>query len=319
MTEMRAVPTGGWRGGIDRWLDRSVVFSFDQTGFRRHSRHFGPERDRDLAGMTCLVTGGTRGIGLAAAQALAERGASSLLWSRNTGRGREAAERIGGEFSSVDLGDLKAVSRAAWSLQAEKLGAVVLNAGSMPRERLLSPQGSEIMWSSQVMGHLLLLRILRRRGLLNSGTRVVWVSSGGMYLQRLDLSDLGCASGYRRHQAYANVKRAQVILSAELARRWPEVVSAAMHPGWVDTEAVRHSMPVFRVLTSPILRQAPAGADTIVWLVSSRDAVESGRFWFDRKAVPVHWSARTRQEPAEVARLMEVLFQATDAFVEEET
>jgi dehydrogenase/reductase SDR family member 12 len=318
-TSRVATPAGGWRGGVGRWLDRSVVFSFDQTGFRRHAREFGPERVRDLRDMDCLITGGTRGIGLAAAETLASRGARPVLWSRHVGRGLEASERVQGVFTSVDLGDLDAVSKAAWSLGTRPLGAVVLNAGSMPRERLLSPQGFEVMWASQVLGHVLLLRILRHRGLLTSETRVVWVSSGGMYLQRIDLSDLACEAGYRRHQAYANAKRAQVIASEVLAQRWPEIPSAAMHPGWVDTEAVRHSMPVFRALTLPILRPPHAGADTIVWLASSAEPFETGRFWFDRAVVPLHLRSGTQHEPGDVARLMDGLFDATDPFVEKRT
>lgn len=94
--------------------------------------------------------------------------------------------------------------------------------------------------------------------------RTVVAASGGMYMQRLDLRDLTWEGGYRRHIVHANAKRAQVMLAAHLATRWPAVPIASMHPGWVETDAVRVSMPVFRMLTSPILRSTDQGADTLV-------------------------------------------------------
>jgi hypothetical protein len=48
-----------------------------------------------------------------------------------------------------------------------------------------------------------------------------------------------------------------------------------MHPGWADTHGVRNWMPVFRMLTRPVIRTAEHGADTIVWLGDARDAVQS--------------------------------------------
>jgi NAD(P)-dependent dehydrogenase (short-subunit alcohol dehydrogenase family) len=297
-------------------LDRSVVFSFDRTGFYRHQRGFADAPERDLNERDVLVTGGSAGIGLSAAHALAKRGARPLLWARNPERGQGVARAIGGVFTAVDLGDLDAVGRAARALEVRSLAAVVLNAGAMPLERITTPQGHELIWASQVLGHALLLRILRRRGLLGSDTRVVWVSSGGMYTQRLDLHDLRRAGGYKRHTAYANAKRAQVELSAHFASAWPEVPQAAMHPGWVDTEAVQHSMPVFRAVTAPILRHTEQGADTIVWLVATRQPWDSGRFWFDRTQVPVHLSARTHSRTGDRQRLVEHVFAATDPFLE---
>ena len=254
---------------LDALLDRTVVASFDRTGFARHARSFTDEPKRSLD--TVLITGGTAGIGLAAAKGLSDLGADCLLWGRRASVGEAAAEEVGGRFASVDLSDLAAVRDAAWEVEGP-LSAVVLNAGAMPLERTLTAQGHEVMWGSQVLGHLLLVRILHHRGLLTEDTRVLWVSSGGMYLQTLDLTDLTWENGYQRHTVYANAKRAQVMLGAHLARKWRDVTVGSMHPGWVETEAVRHSMPVFRFFTRPILRTPEQGADTIVWWVGTRRA-----------------------------------------------
>jgi dehydrogenase/reductase SDR family protein 12 len=275
-------------------LDRSVVASFDRTGFRRHARRFAVEPERALSGRRALITGGTSGIGLAAAGALAGRGASVEVWGRTPDRGEAAAASIGGSFRAVDLGDLAAVAAAAHQAPVDGLAAVVLNAGGMPHARTLTPQGHELVWASQVLGHFLLLRVLRERGALGPQTRVVWVSSGGMYMQRLDLRDLRRDDGYQRHTVYANAKRAQVILGELLAARWPEVPMAVMHPGWVRTAAVKTAMPLFYALTRPTLRTPDEGADTVVWLMAREAAWPSGRFWFDRAEAPTHKLKRTR-------------------------
>jgi NAD(P)-dependent dehydrogenase (short-subunit alcohol dehydrogenase family) len=161
----------------------------------------------------------------------------------------------------------------------------------------------------------LLLRILRERGLLTAIICVIWVSSGGMYLQRLDLRDLTAARSYQRHTVYANAKRAQVMLARHLAERWSEPLSASMHPGWVDTDAVRHSMPVFRLLTAPILRTPDQGADTIVWLATTAERPATGRFWFDRTAVSEHRVDRTRASEDDLQSLVDHVFTATDPYL----
>lgn len=295
-------------------LDRSIVFSFDRTGFLRHQRHFADEPERDLHGRAVLITGGTAGIGEAAARALVERGAQVTVWARDPTRGQQAADDLGASFTAVDLGDLESVGAAARRFDPQALAAVVLNAGAMPLERTLTAAGHELIWASQVLGHLVLLRVLHSRGLLGPETRVIWVSSGGMYTQRLDLRDLTWAQGYQRHTAYANAKRAQVVLGELLAERWPTVPMAVMHPGWVQTEALKHSMPLFHFFTRPILRTPAEGADTIVWLAAREAKPPSGCFWLDRTPQPTHLRGSTRAPPADRVALIERVFADTEAF-----
>jgi NAD(P)-dependent dehydrogenase (short-subunit alcohol dehydrogenase family) len=76
--------------------------------------------------------------------------------------------------------------------------------------------------------------------------RVITVSSGGMYTRRLDLAALPPPeAGYRGVDAYAQVKRAQVVLSGEWGRRMADtrVAFHAMHPGWVDTPGLATALP----------------------------------------------------------------------------
>ena len=82
---------------------------------------------------------------------------------------------------------------------------------------------------------------------LNPGARIVWVSSGGLYLKKLDLDSLFNNINYEKVSTYANVKRAQVTLVEELANieNIEEFNHYSMHPGWVDTSGLSSSLPQF--------------------------------------------------------------------------
>jgi NAD(P)-dependent dehydrogenase (short-subunit alcohol dehydrogenase family) len=141
-------------------------------------------------------------------------------------------------------------------------------------------------------------------------SRVVWVTSGGMYAQRLSVDDLELpAERFDGVTAYARAKRAQVALVGHwaLALRARGVFVHAMHPGWADTPGVATSLPRFHRVLGPILRSPAEGADTMVWLVASDEGVTtSGELWLDRRRRPTHkvpWTRR-RDEDTEAARLL---------------
>ncbi len=303
---------------LDSALDRSIVFSFDRTGYARHARTFRDDA-RDLRGREVLVTGGTRGIGRAITERLAARGARVTVWGRTDADARATASALGLPEPVVgDLGDLEAAGRvvAGFVAAGRRFDALVLNAGAMPLTRTLTPQGHELTWASQVLGHWLLVRGLRDAGLLD-GARVVWMASGGLYMQRLDLRDLTWSRRrYQRHTAYANAKRAQTLLTERLQREsghrlWVGVT----HPGWVDTGAVALSMPLFHRLTGPILRTPAQGADTAAWMVETAAALPGGRFWFDRAEVPFHLRRDTVTRAGDAEKLDAVVDAAVGPFL----
>lgn len=306
---------------LDRLLDASVVLSFDRTGFRRHARRFTPgDLDVRLDGKVALVTGANSGLGRATAEALARRGAAVRLLCRDEGRGRAALEELarttGGaslRLDVLDVSDLAAVRRYVAGLADERVDVLVHNAGVLPAERTLTREGHELTFATHVLGPWLLSAGLGAR--LGPGARVVFVSSGGMYTQRLSLDDVDWARRpYDGVVAYAQTKRMQVVLAETLAERWRErgVVVHAMHPGWADTPAVRTSLPRFWRLTRRILRTPEEGADTVVWLAAAAAAGEStGRFWFDRAPRSTHLLPWTREDEAERRRLVEACAAAT--------
>jgi len=129
---------------------------------------------------------------------------------------------------------------------------------------------------------------------------VLWVSSGGMYVEPLDVATLQMtAANYDGTRAYARAKRAQVTLTEMLAARYhaDNIVVHAMHPGWADTPGVARSLPTFRRWVGPMLRDPAAGAETLTWLASSMgEPIQcTGQFWLDRRVRRTHRNSTTRR------------------------
>jgi NAD(P)-dependent dehydrogenase (short-subunit alcohol dehydrogenase family) len=128
--------------------------------------------------------------------------------------------------------------------------------------------------------------------------RVIFMSSGGMYTQALPAADPEYRNGrYRGAIAYARTKRMQVALTPILAERWAaqQVSVYCMHPGWADTPGVSDALPLFRMVTGPLLRSPEEGADTAVWLAATTPAPPTGRFFHDRRPRPEHYLPFTRE------------------------
>ncbi len=288
-------------------LDKTIVFSFDRTGYRLHKQRFDPDDlDVDLAGKVCLITGANSGLGRATAFALARLGAEVWLLCRHAGRGRQALDdlRLATGSENAHLSLVNMASRQSILEFVERFGdrpvdVLVHNAGVLPDRLVKTDDGLELTWATNVVGPFLLTSKLLSNLRQASPARVINVSSGGMYAQRLDLGDVEWRE--RRFDgvdAYAQTKRAAVILT-EL---WAETLLGtgitvnSMHPGWADTPAVRTSLPRFYKVTRRILRTPAEGADTIVWLAACRRiGGETGKFWFDRKSVSTHLLERTRE------------------------
>ena len=306
----------------DDILEASIVGSFTNVGYRLRSRGW----DADMAlmeGSTAVITGATSGIGLAAAHQMAGLGARVVLIGRNQEKldaaVAEVVESSGGDVAGyqADLSSLEQVRRLADELLSaeRRIDVLVNNASVLVPERSVSVDGFELTLATNLLSTFLLTNLLIPRLVQSAPARIVTVSSGGMYTQRLDVSGIEMsADGYGGSVAYARTKRAQVVLTDIWAERLAStgVVAHSMHPGWVNTLSIAASLPTFRRIMGPMLRNADQGADTIVWLSSNPRALESsGQFWMDRRPRSKHRFKRTESGDAEAGRLWAFLCEAT--------
>jgi len=307
---------------LDTLLDRTVVPGYTRFGpaVRRRLPTWPADPAPDaLGGRVAAVTGATSGLGLATAAGLARLGAQVRLVVRDTAKAEEVRRSLAARVPGADLvvdrcdvGDLDDVRRFVDDLDVPHLDVLVHNAGAMPPQRTESVQGHELTMALHVLGPVLMTELLRPR--LTDG-RVVLVTSGGMYGQRLRDDDPEYLTGeYSPTTAYARSKRAQVELLPVLQERWGTggVSVTATHPGWADTPGIAGSLPGFRRLTAPLLRDAEGGADTTVWVAATEPAPEGGLLWHDRRPRPTHLLRRTRTGDAERARLWDWVRTALD-------
>lgn len=302
-------------GLLDRALDASIALSFDRSGFERHAKRFDAgDLEVSMEGRTCLVTGANRGLGLALATGLAKRRATVHLLCRSESRGRAARDQIvqltGNEavhVHEVDMASLASIRGFVERFDAPAVDVLVHNAGLLPAQRSLSPEGFELTVAVHVLGPFALTEGLAPR---LSGGRVIFVTSGGMYAKRLDVDSMLDTSGrYDGVSAYAMTKRAQVVLAEQWAERLRAsgTVVHSMHPGWAATPGVRTSLPRFWKAMEGRLRTPEQGADTALWLAVADEPMRStGKLWFDREPAATYRLPFTRESAQQRERLWQL-------------
>ena len=208
----------------------------------------------DLRGRRALVTGAASGIGVETARALASAGAETVIAARDL----TAAERVAADIRShtgndtvsvaqLDLLDRNSIDRLveAWS---GPLHILIHNAGVMAVPELrLSPEGHELQFATNHLGHFRLaaglLPALRAAG----GARVVSVSSRAHLNSPVVFDDIDFARrAYDPALAYAQSKTANVLFAVAAARLWADdgIEVNALHPGAIaDSNLSRHYDP----------------------------------------------------------------------------
>ena len=308
---------------IDTLLDRTVVPGFSRIGYQVRSRGWTSPAPGSLAGRVVAVTGANAGLGKATAAGAARLGAEVRMLCRDRSRGeqarRELLAAVPGSRITVHVCDVSSFAsvRAVAGRLNDELGALhglVHNAGVLPSERSETRDGHELTLATHVLGPHLLTALLRPLLIADGDARVVFVSSGGMYGQKLHSDDPEYRQGrYNGTAAYARTKRMQVVL----AERWAQLLAGAgvsvhsMHPGWAATPGVSSSLPGFDRLMRPILRTPEQGADTTVWLLASEAGRTSGLFWHDRRPRPTSILPFTRSTPAQERDLWRFVVGAT--------
>ncbi len=307
------MPTDLLRRVADTALEATILASFTRIGPAIRRPLFGWEEPGSdtLTGQAVVVTGATSGLGKVIARGVGRAGAQVELVGRNEERGAEVAadlrsSGLAARFRCADLSDLDQVRDLAAGLldDHDRIATVVHNAGALLPERSETTDGLEVTWATMVTAPHLLTRLLAERL-----DRAIWMSSGGMYLQDVDLDDLGWEDRkWNGSRVYAQAKRAQIDLVTEATDRSEAPFQVAMHPGWADTPGVDAALPGFRKVMGPLLREPADGADTAVWLTAAPErSLQAGAFYLDRRPRnTVRWPG-TATSPTDRHRLRTIV------------
>ncbi|MEU4426403.1 SDR family NAD(P)-dependent oxidoreductase [Actinoplanes sp. NPDC024001] len=258
---------------------------------------------------TIVVTGGSSGVGLAAAKQFAARGDEVVLVGRDQQRLADAVAQVGQAGGReplhfrTDFESFAQVRTLADQLRDRfsKIDVLANNAGGMVGEYRRTEDGYEATIQGNHLSHFLLTTMLREQ--LRDG-RVVNTASrahvqGSPDPERLE----GDPAKYNPWQAYGAGKAANILFAAEAARRWPDVTSVSFHPGVVRTNFGAGRLTRFFYRFAPFLVTPEKAGELLVWLATAPAAeLVNGGYYVGRE--PARPAPHAR-DPQLAARLWE--------------
>jgi NAD(P)-dependent dehydrogenase (short-subunit alcohol dehydrogenase family) len=231
-----------------------------------------------------FVTGSADGLGQMAARLMVADGHRVVLHARNEARAKEALAAVRGAETAV-AGDLSSIAECKQiAEEVNALGAfdaVIHNAGVGYRERrrIATVDGLPHVFAVNTLAPYILTALIRKP------KRLVYLSSGMHRSGDPSLKDLTWSERpWNGSSAYADSKLHDLILAFAVARKWPDVLSNALEPGWVPTKMGGPSAP----------DDLDAGAETQVWLATCDDheAMVSGEYFYHQKRRAAEAEAR---------------------------
>lgn len=246
------------------------------TPFGWHSTAAEVAAGIDLSGKRAIVTGAASGIGVETARALAQTGAIVILAVRNTDAGAQVAADITAttgnqniHVAPLDLSDLHSIAKfiAAWD---EPLHILVNNAGVMALPEQRTPEGWEMQFATNYLGHFALALGLHDALAADGAARIVSVSSSGHLMSPIVFDDIDFRfRPYDPWLAYGQSKTANILFAVGATARWfnDGITANALMPGAIATNLQRHTGGL---KTPPERQKTPTqGAATSVLLATS--------------------------------------------------
>jgi len=243
----------------------------------------------DLRGKRILVTGVSAGLGVETARSLAAHGAQVVGAARDltkaeaaTAQVRKDADAGGGslELIQLDLADLKSVRACADQLlkKGKPFDVIIANAGVMAAPFSHTSDGFETQFGTNHLGHFVLVN--RIASLIPTGGRLVNVTSAGHRYSNVNLDDPNFEkTPYEPFVAYGRSKTANILFAVEFDRchRDRGVRAAAVHPGIIQTELVRHMNPSWLQTRVEEINQqrAEVGKPSVEWKSMAQGAATS--------------------------------------------
>jgi retinol dehydrogenase-12 len=247
-----------------------------------------------LSGRIALVTGANTGIGLVTARELARCGAHLFIACRHSERSHAALEQIRSasantqvELLPLDLGDLDSVRHCAQQFLARGLPLhLLVNNAGLAATRGLTRSGFELAFGVNHIGHFLLTQLLLERIKASAPARIVTVASRAHYRATgLDWEALRKSTRTRTGiDEYRNSKLANVLFSAELARRLvgSRVTTYALHPGVVASDVWRSIPWPIRPLMKLRMISTEQGAITTLHCATADQVANDSGLYYDK-------------------------------------
>ena len=221
------------------------------------------EDDRENAEKVFIITGANSGIGYELSSYLARRNCIVYMVCRSAERGKEAVEKVLGACNNngnkkvhlllCDVGseadvrkvvvDFENSYKSTYGKGEARLDALICNAGALSNAKTLNADGMELTFASHLLyGSYLLGKLVMPTLRRNNQSRLIFVSSGGMYNHKFPSWEIAThttdAVKYDGNMAYVYAKRGQVLLAEQWAKAFPDVKVVSCHPGWSETPGV---------------------------------------------------------------------------------
>jgi NAD(P)-dependent dehydrogenase (short-subunit alcohol dehydrogenase family) len=250
----------------------------------------------DLAGTRAVITGAASGIGVETARALASAGGEVVIAARSVAAADRVAEDIRATIrrgsvrtAQLDLLSRDSIDRFAASFTGP-LHLLIDNAGIMAvPDRQTSPEGHELQFATNHLGHFRLATALLPAMRAASGARVVSVSSRAHLASPVVFEDIDFKRrSYDPASAYAQSKTANVLFAVAATNRWADdgIVANALHPGaMIDSNLMRYSAPeeieAARFSGKWLFKTRQQGAATSVFVATSPLLAQIGGRYFE--------------------------------------
>ena len=209
-----------------------------------------------------FITGSADGLGFLAAKSLISQGHNVVLHARNDQRGRQAQENLPGKQTVVtgDLSNIEETKKVAEEVnKSSAFDAVIHNAG-------VYQVSSKTIFAVNTLAPYILTCLIHKP------KRLIYLSSGMHLHGRPNIDGFGIDTN---RISYSDSKLHVVMLSMAVARKWPDVYSNAVDPGWVPTKMGGRGAP----------DDLQKGFETQVWLAVSNDekAKVSGKYFHHQR------------------------------------
>jgi len=254
---------------------------------------------------TCLVTGGTSGVGKAIATGVAEAGYRVVIVSRTEEKGRKAVEDIVRKTGNTDvsflLADLSIQSSIRdlaeeFKSRYDRLDVLANCAGILKPKKEVTPEGIDLMLAVDYLAHFLLTNLLTDILIKSAPSRVITVVGNHRYLEkiRIDFDDIQFDKNYSGFRAALICALMRAVFSFVFAERMKGrgISSNAFHPGLVKSRLGRYLPLYLKTFVNAIMLFVPQKCKTGVYLALSNDVEGvTGEFFVRKKPAQIGLSA----------------------------